>query len=72
MLQSLNALSVFFHPQSDGKILSELLIENIPWDVRDIQVVGNRIYLATGATGLKILRINYPYQMFLPFISASE
>jgi len=54
------------------KNISELLIENIPWDVRDIQVVGNRIYLATGVTGLKILRIDYPYQMFLPFISASE
>jgi hypothetical protein len=56
----------------DPQNISELLIENIPWDVRDIQVVGNRIYLVTGDTGLKILRIDYPYQLFLPFISDSD
>jgi hypothetical protein len=48
--------------------LTEWIAFAIPWQVADIQVRGDLIYLAARSEGLQILRLNYPYKMYVPLV----
>ncbi len=50
----------------DPRDVQVLLTESIPWQVAEMQVSGDWIYLATGSDGFQILRLNYPYKLYIP------
>jgi hypothetical protein len=54
----------------DPSNLTELIAVDIPWQVTDIQVKGDLIYLAAGSEGLQILRLNLLYKMYVPLVQS--